>query len=163
MNTQILSDKIATFILSQTQPVSYTAILERSKTSQALKDLENTTQLVRESLLLMSKRHPEVRVTVRGSELWYEARQEHVPNTPQQKYTPTIEQQQKMDKERDDFYRNSPFVTPEERACYFAYTPTRYKTCTCNTCKAIRFLLMTKQERAVMEFDRMQEFDRSLS
>lgn len=72
----------------------------------------------------------------------------------------TNQERARWNKAIKDYYLYSPLVTPEERECYTAGNSS--KECACITCDQIRFLHQTKEQRAIAEFERVREIEKSL-
>ena len=102
--------------------------------------------------------------TTHVTDNYYRKRPPVVHKPAPARYRPSPELQAIMDNEVKDFWENSPLVSLTERECYYLRMTdrTRYKTCDCESCVHWRFMLMTREERAVHEFERVREVMKSL-
>lgn len=139
-------------------PMSLTDIRERARS----KGHADTTVLDAVSIL---GRFNDIKVTIkdtqdlRGGTAYYSIKEAPKPRTPGARYRPTADEEKRMDREVQDFWEHSPLVSDNERECYYLSITdrNRYKSCDCEGCVQWRWMLSSREERAVVEVERQRE------
>jgi len=151
-----LTDRLYTFLIKAGQPVSLPYLKDRTK------DICTYTELL-DALQALTKE--QIKVTIkdtqdlRGGTAYYSIKEAPKTRTTGARYRPTAEEEKRMDCEVQDFWEHSPLVSDAERECYYLRMTdkNRYKSCDCSGCVQWRWLLMTREERAVVEVERQRE------
>lgn len=157
-----LTDRLHTFLTKAGRPVSLPYLKDRTK------DICTYTELL-DALQTLTKGQ-RIKVTIkdtqdlRGGTAYYSIKEAPKPRTPGARYRPTTEEEERMDREVQDFWEHSPLVSDKERECYYLRMTdrNRYKSCDCSSCVQWRWMLMTREERAVVEVERMRTVLQSL-
>ena len=154
MDTTALADRIRTYVFNVARPVSLSQLKDKTK------DICTHIELL--DALRQVARYKDIKVTVKDNENWYSVAVIRTQKPPTTRYKPSPELQTKMDAELNDFWEYSPLVTDEERTCYRTRNQNTYKTCNCPTHVWWRFMLMSREERAVIEINRVRLIEKSL-
>ena len=104
-------------------------------------------------------RYKDVKVTVKDNTNHYSIRTLAPPKAITPMWRPSPEERARMDEESRNYWEKSPFVTTEERECYYESLTdrNRWKTCECSSCTQWRYMLSTREERAMAEVVRQRE------
>lgn len=137
--------------------MSLTEIRERAR------DKGHGDMLVLDAISYLG-RFKDIKVTVKDNTNYYSIRPQAAPKTALPSWQPSPEERTRMDEEVRDFWEQSPLVTTEERECYYQSLTDRdrWKTCECESCTHWRWMLSTREERAMAEVVRQREVVRSI-